>query len=197
MVRGSLAQGGFGKAAQRCECRAVSSEVCWIAYHRTRTPQGSELGEFAIVKLSISCAAAANDVNRLDWLRIEPRHNLRREVGTGEFVRMFGENASHIDGDVAVADNYCERTSSTGRRRGRQDGCCTSQRTLRADDAGHILARNFKPPIQRCARSQHNRVIERHQSSNEVAANFDVAEEADAITMRARDRRGADTALVL
>src|SRR5664280_2014558 len=52
----------------------------------------------------------------------------------------------------------------------------------RANDAGKFLARNTETAIARCAGCQHDRIVERHQLLKlNIAANFDIAEKADAI----------------
>ena len=105
------------------------------------------------------------------------------DVGPFEFGLALGEDARHVERDIAHAYDDRVLARHIGPERGElRMTVVPADEGGAADDVGEIRAFNFQRTIVRCPGSEDDRVIERHQlSDRDVVADRDVADEADIV----------------
>ena len=111
----------------------------------------------------------------------ERREGMADDVGAGELGRRLGEDAGDVERDIAVADHRRRRDVQRRRELGEIGmAVIPADEGGRADHAGQIVARNAERPVVRRAGREDHRVVEAEQfGDRDVAADQDIADEAD------------------
>ena len=140
-----------------------------------------ELLELAGRPLGLHRTAADDEVDVADAARPEPRERFVGDVGRGQIFRIPPENASHIDRDVARADDRGGGAREIDRQVGKVGvSAVPGDQGRRRVAAREVLARYSEPPVALPTHREDDLIVVRREVGHrEISAQFDVAEKAD------------------